>query len=186
VLLINQIKLYKIKSITDKEFKEFLNKNHLQGYASCKYRFGLVYNGDELVCVIGLNTPRFDKDYDLELVRFCNKLDYIVIGGMNKLISYIDKTLDFKSIISYVDRKLFTGHSYYKCGFELVKSTRPSYVYVNVNTGKVVSRFKAQKHKLDTLLENYDPNLSEKENMNRNKYFRVYDCGTFVFRRLKK
>ena len=34
-----------------------------------------------------------------------------------------------------------------------------------------------QKHKLHKILENYDENKTEYDNMIANNYYRVYDCG---------
>jgi len=39
------------------------------------------------------------------------------------------------------------------------------------------SREKFQKHKLEKILTTYDKNLSESENMFKNKYLRIYDAG---------
>ena len=35
----------------------------------------------------------------------------------------------------------------------------------------------AQKHKLSKLLEKYDNNLTEVENMRANGYYQIFDCG---------
>lgn len=43
------------------------------------------------------------------------------------------------------------------------------------------SRNKYQKHKLKNLLENFDPKLSEIENMVNNGFDRIWDCGNKVF-----
>jgi hypothetical protein len=38
-----------------------------------------------------------------------------------------------------------------------------------------------QKHKLDKILSNFDPKLTEWENMQNAGYDRVWDCGNYVF-----
>ena len=38
-----------------------------------------------------------------------------------------------------------------------------------------------QKHLLGEALEDFDPSLSEGENMRKNGFFRVYDCGCLMF-----
>ena len=40
-----------------------------------------------------------------------------------------------------------------------------------------------QKHKLKNKLENFDPELSEWENMQVNGYDRIWDCGNMVFKK---
>jgi ABC-type Zn2+ transport system substrate-binding protein/surface adhesin len=44
---------------------------------------------------------------------------------------------------------------------------------------------KFQKHKLPEILEKFNPELSEKENVLANGYKIVKDCGSFVFTYLK-
>lgn len=59
---------------------------------------------------------------------------------------------------------------------EIFKKYTTSYIYFKNN--KIYNRLQFQKHKLSKVLENYDPNKTEFENMNANKYLRIYDCGT--------
>ena len=44
------------------------------------------------------------------------------------------------------------------------------------------NRNKFQKHKLDTVLESFDPNVSEWKNMENHKFFRIFDCGNLVYK----
>jgi hypothetical protein len=74
---------------------------------------------------------------------------------------------------------------YENLGFKLTHYSNPNYVYVKA--GKITqitelfSRQKFQKHKLSKLLEIYDENLSEWENMQLNGYDRYWDCGNAVY-----
>lgn len=46
---------------------------------------------------------------------------------------------------------------------------------------EVLSRYQTQKHKLSKILgEKFDNSLSESENMVRNHYNKIYDCGNDV------
>ena len=78
--------------------------------------------------------------------------------------------------ITYVDRSKFDASGYFKIGFKLLSETESSYFYAR--EGEILSRYQCQKHKLAKLLENYDPSLTETDNMILNGYFKVYDCGT--------
>ena len=42
-------------------------------------------------------------------------------------------------------------------------------------------RIKYQKHKLPRLLNNFDPDLTEWENMKNNGFDRIWDCGNDVW-----
>ena len=43
------------------------------------------------------------------------------------------------------------------------------------------SRHKFQKHKLESILNIYDHNLTEAQNMFDNGYRRIWDCGNLVY-----
>ena len=167
-----------IKEITFTEAKEFLGSNHLQGSGAVgKIRLGLYYN-DILVSIMTFAKPRFNKNYDYELIRFCNLINYSVVGGASKLLSYFRK--NYKgSIISYANRRFSNGNLYETLGFKLVNETEPSYFYAKGYN--ILSRNQCQKHKLKDILKDFDNNLSEHENMLKNKYYRVYDCVNLVY-----
>lgn len=168
-----------VKIIDTKLYNDFCNKNHLQGSCPAPIKLGLFYK-NELVQVESFSKPRFNKNFEYELVRECSKLGYIILGGKSKLFKYFIKNYSPNNIISYCDRSLFSGSSYADtlC-MRLIKTTPPSYVYYK--DGVVLTRYQCQKHKLKTFLPNFDENLSEIENMKANGYGIVYDCGENVY-----
>lgn len=117
-------KLYKVNKIfarkcriieLDKDTaKEFFNKNHLMGAGRGKC-YGLEYNGD-LVC--GLRFT--NRDGIVDISRFCNVLNYQVLGGYSKLINHIIKNNKVKEIHTFVDRRYGSGSYLNKLGFNLV------------------------------------------------------------------
>ena len=165
-------RLCSVKVIDNNTAKSFVLENHLQKPVNCKFNFGLFYE-DTLVYVIGISKPRFNKEYDLEIIRSCGKVNTVVIGGFSKLLSFIRKQLPY-SFISYVDRRYFGGESYRE--WQKIKETSPSYFYVDKNNN-LHNRMEFQKHKIETK----DGNLSEWENMQMLGYDRIWDCGNFVF-----
>ena len=165
-----------IKELNNKEYKEFLELNHIQGYANAFIKIGLFYN-NELVACIGIGKSRF-KNNETELIRFCNKLNTLVIGGLSRLIKYSK----IEELISYVDLRYFNGSGYEKIGFELINKSSPSYVYAKHNSN-ILSRYQCQKHKLYKLLGNtYNKDLTEEENMILAGYYKIYDCGMLKYR----
>lgn len=154
--------------------KEFLNKNHLQGYIKSDYCIGLIFGG-ELISIMSMGKSRFDKSYEWEMLRFCNKIDLSIVGGLSKLYNRFIKDNLPKSIVSYADLRYGDGKSYSTCGFKHIKNTSPNYYWIKNN--KILSRMKFQKHKLQNILDFYDEGLSESENMFNNGYRRLWDCG---------
>jgi len=160
--------------------REFYAGNHLQGFAGAKYHLGLEYGG-ELLAVGSFSTPRAifggpKVPNEYELVRFAQKGGIIVLGAMAKILAAFAKVApEASAVISYVDRRWFTGATYLKAGFTLSHTSQPGYWYT---LGQArMSRFAFAKHRLEGKLKVYNPELSERENMLANGYSVIYDCG---------
>lgn len=160
--------------------KEFLEENHLQGAGSpTKVNLGL-FTHKELVAVMTFSKPRFTTKYEYELVRYCSLLDINVVGGASKLFKHFTKTYKPASVISYSDKCWGLGGLYKHLGFSYSHTSEPGYFYFK--NFDIISRYKAQKHKLQALFPNlYDPKLTEAEIMGKAKYIKVYDCGNDVW-----
>ena len=180
-LNLNTIKIFgrdcKIKEVNFKQTKQFLEENHIQGFINSSINLGLFYKG-ELVSLMTFGKSRYDKNYQWELLRFCNKKFINVIGGASKLFKHFEK--NYKgNIISYALMDISDGKMYNYLGFTLKGFTQPNYFYVKDLERE--SRIKYQKHKLKDILEKYDETLSEKDNMFLNGYSVVYDSGSLIF-----
>jgi hypothetical protein len=101
-----------IKTITAKEYRDFLEKTHLQGFAYSKVKYGL-FHKDELVSVIGFSF----RSGSWVLERFSSKTDTIVIGGFSKLLSHFIKENSPSEIVTYSDFSYSDGSVYSKNGF---------------------------------------------------------------------
>lgn len=168
----------RIAYVTKKEEQEFLDENHLQGYVASSIAVGL-YDVDTLVELVTFGKPRFSKSAEWEVLRSCTKLNTSVVGGFSRLLRAFIEDSTPSSIITYADKRWFTGSSYERSGFTFLHHSQPSYFYFK--SGKRYSRYMFQKANLSTKIENYDPNKSEKENMLLNGYDIVWDCGTSVY-----
>jgi len=157
---------------------EFLTINHLQGSDGSKVAYGLIY-GDELVACMTFGASRFNRSFDYEMIRFCNKNFHHVVGGASKLLSHFRKKNN-GSIITYADKRYSDGELYNKIGFTLDGETKPSFMYFNIKTNQLYNRMKFQKQFL--INENgYDDKLSEYEIMQLNGYDRIWDVGQYRF-----
>jgi len=168
----------KIKEVSNKEAKQFLFDNHLQSEIN-GIHLGLYFES-ELVSLITMGKSRFNKNYDFEILRFCNKLNYSITGGLSKLLKYFKKLNPNSSIITYADARYGEGAGYLSSGFKYKELTNSSYFYTKDYVNKE-SRMKYQKHKLDKLLEVFDPNLTEWQNMQLNGFDRIWDCGNYKY-----
>ena len=168
-----------IQHINKNVAMEFIEENHIQGtLKSSKYNIGLIYE-NELVSLISIGNPRYNKNYDLELLRSVTKKNLIVVGGFSKLIKYF-RSINNESLVSYCDRQYSTGISYYKAGFILHHISQIGYCYTDKRYN-IYHRTEFMKSKLKHKLEIFDENLSESENMYNNGYRKMFDCGEIVF-----
>jgi hypothetical protein len=166
-----------LAKIDIKVANDFFKTNHLQGPCNAKVAYAL-YHDNELVSCMSFGTPRFNKAYDYELLRFANKLNTTVSGSFQKLLKAF-RSEQNGSIISYANRRLFSGQIYVKSGFNLEYITKPGYVWSNGND--VLSRYKTQKKKLLDIQPLLNKELSETNIMEMNGYEKLWDADQYVF-----
>ena len=112
------------------------------------------------------------------MIRSCSLINTQVVGGFDRLTKHFIDEYKPEVLISYVDRRYFNGHGYKN--WELVNKTSPNYWYIkDLN---VYNRMGFQKHKLKNILEKFDFNKTEYENMLENNYLRIWDCGNLKFK----
>ena len=115
-----------VKVISNTNVRDFFNTTHLKGHRNASLTFALMLD-NEIVMAMSFSRHR---EYEWELIRVASKLNTTVVGGMSKLLSAFRKYTNANSVMSYVDCDISIGKSYYTCGFELIKTTEPSYWYV--------------------------------------------------------
>ena len=170
-----------IKEVSDNEIiREFLEKNHIQGYVGSIYKIGLFHN-DELISLMTFGKqrkPMNGNDKNFELIRFCNKLNISVIGGASKLFKYFIRNYNPIEVISYADRSWSKGNLYEKLGFSMEYKTKPNYYYIINGVRKY--RFNYRKDKL--IKEGFDKNKTEHQIMLERNIFRIYDSGNLKYK----
>lgn len=183
-----------IKKITPEQKNKFIENNHIQGIDVCYLSLGL-FHQDELVSVMTFTKPRLalginkknKNDFSVELSRFCSKINFNVIGGFEKLLTHFIKNYNqFEEIYTFADCR-WSGIDpnntvYKKSGFDFSHLTKPNYYYfVKNDYFNRHHRFKFNKQNL-IRLHNADPNLTEWEIAKKNKYDRIWDCGSLAFK----
>ena len=159
-----------------KEEKEFLDQNHLQGYATSTVAYKLSYNG-ETVAIMSFVKNRFGGTAEYELLRYASKIDITVVGGASRLFKHFLNEENPKSVISYSLLDWGSGNLYKELGFSFIGHTSPNFIYVK--NGKCLKRYSCQKHKLKKLLgNNFNENISAADNMFLNGWRRYWDSGS--------
>lgn len=163
----------KIVDVSNEVYKQFVQDNHMQGYAPASIILGLEYNG-KLVSVMSFSKNRFSKKSEWELIRYCSILNTNIIGGFSKLLKGFVRTNN-GSVLSYANRRWSVGNVYEKNGFVLLNSSKPNYWYLDKDL-QPHSRLKFQKHIIDD-----GSGKTESEIMFDLGYRRLWDCGNLVY-----
>ena len=116
-----------------------------------------------------------------ELVRFCTKDNYKIIGGASKLFSHFINEYKPEYILCYSDNDFFSGDVYNKLGFTLKTLGEKSIDYQWCTIDKTLSRYQCMPYKLlQKYLEysNISINGSKEDYiMNDLGYNKIYRCG---------
>lgn len=172
-----------VREVSGNECREFLEDNHLRKFSSSGLYLGLYYEER----LISLMSFRKDKS-EMELNRFCNKINTSVVGGFSKLLKHAIpkiKELGYNKIITFAYRDWtpdYKNSVYLRNGFKFVRYGNPSLSYYNNNNGTVQNRQKFMKNKLRKLFPDvYDENLTEKEILEKKSIYALYNSGVIKF-----
>lgn len=169
-----------IKEIdSPKEYSDFLEKNHIQGYIRSTYKIGL-YHKNELVSLMTFDNSEGRNKMEeggWNLSRFCNKIGFSVVGSASKLLNHFIKNKNPKRIISFADLDWSEGDLYYKLNFNLINTLRPDYKWVVDQ--KRINKQRFTKSKIKKF--GFDDNLSESKVMNKLGYYKIFNCGQLKF-----
>jgi DNA-binding CsgD family transcriptional regulator len=169
-----------IKQISARQGIDFLNAHHIQGSGRNNVYLGAFYN-DALVAVMSFSKPSIAKGRakaEWELNRFAS-VDNIP-GVASKLFKFFERAHTPKSIISYADLRWNTGDLYEQLGFTFKKDTKYNYWYVVRQTRK--HRFALTKQRLLELYPNADAAQTEQQIAEQHGLYRIYDCGSAVYK----
>lgn len=157
-----------LRDVSNRELSSFCTENHIQGAPSRGTRgIGLFYN-EELVSTIGYTITK-DKT---TINRFCSKLNTSVVGGFTKLLKRVPGSI----IVTYSSNDISNGNLYAKSGFINTKEHTSDMWYTDYK--KILNRQKYMKKNLPHILEDYDEDKTEVENMIQNGYDVIYKSGT--------
>ena len=164
----------RVVQLTSQQYRNFCTDNHIQGFAAATVKLGLEYHGD-IVAIMSFAKPRFNKNFEYELIRYCCLLNHTVVGGPNKLFHYFTNNYPCNSIITYCQRRLFTGNMYTNLKMKYIRTTPPNYVWVDQHN-EVLTRYQTQKHRLQD-----DKSLTESQIMTNKGYHQIFDSGQNVY-----
>ncbi len=162
-------KVYARKCIIEKvkrdEAIDFLDKNHLMGWANGA-SYVLKHNNTVVALLSVAN-----REKGLEIVRFCVLAYHNIVGGFSKLLKHVESVYNPTKTYSWVDLRYGTGSSLEKNGFKFEKDTL-SWRWTN---GTVTFNRLRCRANMD------ERGLTEAEHAKELKLFRIYDAGQRLF-----
>lgn len=183
ILLIDNSIIYArectIKEIDKKTAANFLDEHHLQGNVNGQqYCIALYYN-NELVMLMTFGKPRYNKNYEYELLRLCATKH--IVGGAERLLSYFVAKVCPMSIISYCDISKFEGKVYERLGFTQQSLAISKHWYHRFEDKHFTDNY-LRMHGADRLLgTSYGKGTSNEEIMLKHGYVEIYDCGQATY-----
>ena len=172
-----------IKEIDVTKAREFLEKNHIQGFSRSSVYLGCFYNGN-LVGVMSFKKETKDSD-KWELTRFATDINKHCVGVGGKLFKYFVNNYNPSEVKSFADRRWTmdkNNNLYIKLGFYVDNILKPDYHYVVGN--QRLHKFGFRKK---ILLKKY-PNSGLTEDMTEHEicqklgFQRIYDCGLIKYK----
>jgi hypothetical protein len=174
-----------IRQIEQKYINPFLNENHIQGEVlSQSICLGLYYN-NELLQVMTFGKPRFNPNYEWELIRLCTKSNWTVQGGVTKLWNYFKMNYNPLSCLCYMNLNLGSGKLSIP-DFKFKHYIKPGGYWVNLKTNKSVTnnslRMKGASNFVgDNDFTKYSKGIPNNEIMINEGWVEIYDCGNALY-----
>lgn len=160
-----------VVQLNTKEAQEFMNNNHIQGFASGTYYYGLQ---DKNLQIKALLILKKEQNNTYNIIRYATSEN--VPGGFTKLLSYSIKTLKAHKYVTFADHTISNGALYINNGFTAAAEIKPDYMYVVNNERKHKFGYRLTKFKNDPNLT-YDPTMTEKQLAELNNIPRIWDAG---------
>ena len=173
-----------VKVIDNKIAKDFLNKNHIQGYSAATIHLGCFTKTNELIGIMSF--IKNNKNNNIwTLNRFATDITKHCIGVGGKLFTYFIRNYNPEYIISFADRRWTLdkdNNLYTKLSFKLDKVLKSDYDYIV--DGK--TRFHKFNFRKQTLLKKYPDSgltedMTEYEMTHKLGFYRIWDCGLFKY-----
>lgn len=150
-----------VKYIDDESAKKFVLENGISKPHIGRTNLGLIKD-DTIYQIIGLNTPKHNKKYEIEITYGCTRLGYRIEGGFDKLSTFVSIVYAPQSVVCYIDCGKYIEKFPEEMGMRLSRYTQP-----------IKWWSKKKEHIAST--------NAKEELMLSDGWLPVYDCGKMVF-----
>ena len=162
--------------LSELEAKTFFTEHSLSGHRQAFNYIGLLDDSIGLVSAAAFDV----ENGEVLMSAVCSKPGVSVQGWISALATAGLRKLERTSVVSYVDRRWFTGTDFLQAGFFLEQVIEPNYWYVAGNTR--INNLDISMDQLSNQLKKFNASLTEQENMLANGYHIIHDCGNLKMR----
>jgi hypothetical protein len=159
---------------------EFLNANHIQGYADYRQHSMAAWCNDQIVGIMSFA----QRKGRLELVRYATDVNCICVGLFSRLFHHAVKQFKFSGkIISQSDNRISNGALYLQTGWQYEGEQSPNYSYTgDYQTRQNKEHFmKGKLTKKFSLDPDYVATNTEWQIMQDLGYDRLWDAGKKIW-----
>lgn len=183
ILGVSEERLYarklKVVELPHSETKGFFTSYHMQGSSTGGVSYCLVDRDNTIQAAMQFKMSSSERGVSdtsrWELIRFATRTS--VVGGASKLFkAFVKDNPSVETIISYSDNDMFDGNLYNILGFTVSHKVAPDYKVVV--SGKRYHKSNFRRDKLQAKYpEQFNPDLTEKENCHALGFYRIYNSG---------
>ncbi|HYG53460.1 MAG TPA: hypothetical protein VD905_21375 [Flavobacteriales bacterium] len=127
-----------VVKINKEASRDFLNKNHLMGYANAAYHYALIHEKQLVAAAVfskGRNMDRLPEGKkSFEMVRFATIPFLTVTGGLSKMLHKFAGEYKPGDVMTYIDALSGETAALKRLGFEEMGFTNPVELFVNTKT----------------------------------------------------
>lgn len=166
-----------VNKITPTEYDDFCDTNHIWGKGAASLKLGLRVSG-VLVAVLGLSAPRYRRNYTWEVTRFCIKKDYTVENALRAFLMWLIKDDEYVSLIYYQDKRWPDDT---ENTLEYIEDITPTAYYWKDDSRLYPWSVLRRNYIKSKKNFNFDADLTTKENLLKDGYNVIYDCGYRIY-----
>ena len=165
-----------VREISKNDAETFLNRWHIQGYASSSVYMGTYYN-NELIAV--MTFTKYNNEW--ELTRYATNISYSCQGVAGKMFKHFVNMFKPLHVKSFLDLRWCYNENnmYVKLGFERKETLLPNYTYTNGH-GKRIHKFRFRKKNLNKKY-GFPMTMTEREMTEKLGYYKIWDCGLIKY-----
>lgn len=171
----NLCKINKTISQYDKE--KYLLKYSFYGIDGSSLTYCLTYK-NYVIAMMTFSKTRNNKQYEWQILNYVEMNSFIVDNGFKTLIQAFIDDVNPSNVCYYISRDWNCIEDYSNI-LNFVDVQKPR-CYWTIGSNRIKSAL-INEDIAKELINSYDENKSLVQNMNNNKFFRIYDSGTIVF-----